>query len=84
MKITQIELPEAIGSAVVVLSHLAEEGNICVVHRMPKFFVEEHGCDPSPRMRLLSTIWKKAIENGTTETIAWNILEGHSALVRVE
>lgn len=84
MKITQIELPEAIGSAVVVLSYLAEEDNVYCVYWPSRIVIEKYGCDPSPRMRLLSTIWKKAIEKGTTETIACNILDGHSALVRVE
>lgn len=84
MKITQIQLPETIGSAVVVLAYLAEEDNVYVTYWPSNVVVEKYGCDPSPRMRPLSKIWKNAIEKGTTETIACNILNGHSALVRIE
>lgn len=84
MKITQIELPDVLGSAVAVLTNLAEKDDIYIAYWPSSIVVEKYGCDPAPRMRILSKVWKNAIEKGRTEIIAYNILDGHSALVRVE
>ncbi len=84
MKITQIQLPKTIDSTIVALAHLAEEDNVYVTYWPSNIIVEKYGCDPSPRMRSFSKVWKNAIEKDTTERIACNLLNGHSALVRIE